>query len=197
MGRPSQADDKRNELLPIVARAFADLGFRRVTTAELAERCGVMENVLYRLWRDKKAMFIASIDWVYERATAAWKDVISRSGPGTPAERMLNYESKHIGEFGHMRIIFAGLSETDDPEIRQCLVDMYRKYHAFLLDQVDAHRKTDGKGRSLDHSLIAWAFIGLGTMSTIALELELLPDRKRQCLLKDVGMHLLGGIADK
>src|SRR5262245_12322326 len=117
VGRPSLAEGKRKELLPTIARAFADLGYRRVTTAELAERCGFMENVLYRLWRDKKAMFIASIDWVYERATVAWKDAMAKDAPGTPAERMLAYESKHIGEFGHMRIIFAGLSETDDPEI--------------------------------------------------------------------------------
>jgi AcrR family transcriptional regulator len=196
VGRPSQVEDKRKELIPLIARAFADLGYRRVTTAELASRCGVMENVLYRLWRDKKAMFIASIDWVYDRATAAWKSAMAKDAPGTPAERMLAYEAKHIGEFGHMRIVFAGLSETDDPEIRQSLVAMYRKYHAFVLEQVDAHR-TVGKSRTLDHSLAAWAFIGLGTMATIALELELLGDRTRQGLIKEIGAHLLRGIADE
>ena len=197
MGRPSQVDDKRKELIPMVARAFADLSYRRVTTAELASRCGVMENVLYRMWRDKKAMFIASIDWVYERATAAWKEAMAKDAPGTPAERMLAYESKHIGEFGHMRILFAGLSETDDPEIRQALADMYRKYHAFVLEQVDAHRTIGGKSRTLDHSLAAWAFIGLGTMATIALELDLLGDRTRQGLMKEIGACLLREIADE
>jgi AcrR family transcriptional regulator len=194
LGRPNQSDAKRKDLMPMVARAFADLGYRRVTTAELAERCGVMENVLYRLWRDKKAMFIAAVDWVYERATATWKDVVAKSGPGTSAERMLAYESKHIGEFGHMRIIFAGLSEADDPEIRECLVHMYRKYHAFVLEQLDAHRKAGGHGPSPERSLAAWAFIGLGTMSTIALELKLLSDRARQNMMKEIGAMLLNGV---
>jgi AcrR family transcriptional regulator len=193
VGRPSQVEEKRKELLPTIARAFADLGYRRVTTAELAERCRVNENALYRLWRDKKAMFIAALDYVFERATGAWRDVLAKAGRGTPAERLLAYEARHIGEFGHMRIIFAGLSEADDPEIRQALVAMYCKYHAFVLEQVAAHHGTDGRKGSPDHSLTAWAFVALGTMCTIAVELELLPERTRQRLLTDVGLKLLDG----
>ena len=56
MPRVSRLAEKRRELLPIVARAFADLGYRRTTTAALAGSCGVQENILYRLWPDKKAM---------------------------------------------------------------------------------------------------------------------------------------------
>lgn len=195
MGRPSKVDEKRKELLPTIARAFADLGYRRVTTAELAERCQVMENVLYRLWRDKKAMFLAAIDYVYDLAARTWTEVLSKSGPGTPAERLLAYEASHVGEFGHTRIIFAGLAEADDPEIRQTLVAMYRKYHAFFLDQIKAHPPGNGESGSLNHSLAAWAFIGLGTMATIALELELFNDRSRRKFVNEVGAHLLSGIA--
>ena len=49
MPRPSKADERRRELLPLVAEAFSELGYRRATTAELAARCGVQENILYRL----------------------------------------------------------------------------------------------------------------------------------------------------
>ena len=46
MPRPNQTLEKRRELLPVIARAFAELGYRRATTAELARRCGVRENIL-------------------------------------------------------------------------------------------------------------------------------------------------------
>jgi AcrR family transcriptional regulator len=76
MPRPSQISRKRQELLPIVARAFAELGYRRATTAELARRCGVPQNILYRIWPDKKAMFIAAIDYVYELSAATWQRLL-------------------------------------------------------------------------------------------------------------------------
>ena len=74
---------------------------------------------------------------------------------------------------------------------------MYRKYHAFVLDQIGGRQTKSGKSQSLDHSLAAWAFIGLGTMATIALELELLNDRTRQTFMNEIGAHLLKGIGGK
>ena len=79
MPRRNQTNEKRRELLPIVARAFAERGYRRTTTAELAERCGVQENILYRLWPDKKAMFIAAIGYVYDLSVAIWSRLLKEA----------------------------------------------------------------------------------------------------------------------
>jgi AcrR family transcriptional regulator len=193
MARPSQVDEKRRELIPVVARAFAELGYRRTSTAELAQRCGVQENILYRLWSDKKAMFIAAIDYVYELAAGIWEDVLAGPQKGSPAEKLLDYEAKHLGEYGYSRIVFAGLSEADDPDIRRALSGMYQRYQTFVRSQVGAHRsKLDRRTKRPDDDLTAWAFVGLGTVALIARELKLLNERERRRLLAEVGHELLG-----
>jgi len=93
MARPSRIAEKRRELLPIVARAFSELGYRRATTAELARRCGVRENILYRIWADKKAMFIEAISYVYELAAGIWIAQARKSPPGSEVAALLDYES--------------------------------------------------------------------------------------------------------
>jgi len=70
--RPSQIDEQRKRLLPIVCQVFSELGYHRTTTAKLAKRCKVRENILYRLWRDKKAMFLAAIDDIFQRRAERW-----------------------------------------------------------------------------------------------------------------------------
>lgn len=191
MPRVSQADTKRRELLPVVAGAFAELGYRRVTTAELAERCGVRENILYRLWADKKAMFIAAIEYVYDLSEKIWADLFGQKPTGSSAERLIEYESKHLGEFGHSRIIFAGLSEADDPDIRKALARMYARYQRFVLEQVTAHRDAHKPAGKADAGLAAWALVGLGTVVTITKELGLLKERDRAHLLAEIGRRLL------
>lgn len=192
MPRPSQITEKRRELLPIVARAFADLGYRRTTTAELAERCKVQENILYRLWPDKKAMFIEAIGYVYDLSVAIWtRQLAERDGDMTGAERLLDYEASHHGEFGHYRIIFAGLSETDDPDIQAALADMYQRYQRFVREHVAAHQSKRRRGATADAALIAWALIGMGTVASIGRELGLLSDRQRRRLVLDIGKMLL------
>lgn len=196
MPRTSQTREKRRELIPIVARTFAELGYRRTTTAELARRCGVQENILYRLWPDKKAMFIAAIGYVYESSVAIWARVLAEDdGRQTAAERLLAHEAEHYGEFGQHRIVFAGLSETDDPEIRAALADMYQRYQRFLREQVGAHRAQRPTTEPPDLVLAAWALVGLGTVASIGRELGLLGDRQQRRLIADIGRLLLEGPA--
>lgn len=178
----------------MIAGAFAELGFRRATTAKLARRCGVRENILYRLWKDKRAMFIAAIDYVYEQSARVWQEVLAGTGgtPGDAAERLLRYESEHYGESGLHRIILAGLSEADDPDIREALRKMYGRFHRFIRKHIVEHRR--GAGDSLpDASVSAWAIVGLGNVANVSRELGLLGDSSRKHLFFDAGRVLLDG----
>ena len=194
MARPNQSAQRREELLPVIARAFADLGYRRATTAELAGRCKVQENILYRLWPDKKSMFIAVIDHVYENSVHFWKQVLEEAeGARSGAEKILDYESRHHGELGLYRIVFAGLSETDDPDIQAALRRMYGRFHRFLKRQISDHRQDRPKRGRPEADLCAWAAVGLGTAANISNELGLLSDRRRRRLIRDVGRLLIEG----
>ena len=196
MPRPNQTPERRKELVPVLARTFADLGYRRTTTAELAGRCGVRENILYRLWTDKRAMFVAALDHVYELSEETWAELLARADDeASPAELILDYESTHQGEFGLYRIVFAGLSETDDTEIGQAMKNLYGRFQRFVAKQVEAHRAgangTAATG-SIDPALVAWAIVGLGTVANIGRELGLLGVDARKRLVGEVGRELLG-----
>lgn len=195
MPRPNQTVEKRAELLPTVARTFAGLGYRRTTTAELAERCGVRENILYRLWPDKKAMFIDSINYVYEQSAATWRRILDESAAnGDAAIRLLEHEAEHYGESGLQRIVFAGLSETDEPEIRDAMRRMYGRFHQFVKEQIAAHRNDIGGAALPDETISAWAIVGLGNLANVGRELGLLSDRARRKVFREAGRLLLNGM---
>ena len=178
----------------MIAKAFAELGYRRATTAQLARRCGVRENILYRLWPDKKAMFVAAIEYVYRMSAAIWQELVKEGdGSTSTAKRLLRYEAEHYGESGLHRIIFAGLSETDDPQIRAALRKMYDRFHGFIRRQIAAHRETGTGGAEPDAAMCAWAVVGLGNVANIGRELGLLTYRGRRRVIGDVGRLLLEG----
>jgi len=188
--RPSRLTEKRRELLPVVAQAFAELGFRRASTAELARRCGVAELILYRLWPDKKAMFLAAIDQVFERSLSAWTmELAGRAAAADPLSALIAYESRHHGEHGLYRIVFAGLGECDDPQVRAALRRMYLRFHRFVVGQVEAGGSRSGRA-ALEPDQAAWGLIGLGTVTNIVHELGLLGARARQELFQSVAGRL-------
>lgn len=193
MARPDRTDERREDLLPIVAETFVEFGYRRTTTAKLAERCGVRENVLYRLWPDKKAMFLAALRYVYDRSERVWEEQARSGSEGTVATRLLTYESRHLGEFRLHRIFFSALSETDDPEIRAHLRNTYRRFERLIRHRILEHRRVEGARGGLDAELLAWAIVGLGTIATLSREIDLLPAGRRAQLIEEGGRLLLEG----
>ncbi len=194
MARASKLEARRDEFTPIIATAFAELGYRRATTAELARRCGVQETILYRIWPDKKAMFMAAIGSVYETSLRTWEKLVGDAAPrsGT-ARRILDYETRHQGEFGLYRIVFAGLSETDDEDIHAALKEMYARFHEFIHAQITAHREAVPGAEGPDAALAAWATLGLGTVVNIGRELGLMSEGLRKDLMGEIGGMLLEG----
>jgi len=193
MGRPSTLETKRRELLPVVAAAFADLGYRRLTSAELSARCGVGENVLYRIWPDKLAMFLAALEWVYLDSERTWERLLeAEHGEGSAFLRLLAYEAAHHGEHGLYRIVFAGLSETDDHRIRDALRELYGRFQGFVRRRLAEHRGEGAEGE-LDAEVAAWAIVGLGTVASIGRELGLIGQDRRRTLLFEAGRVIAEG----
>lgn len=194
MPRPSQIDEQRKRLLPIVCEVFSELGYHRTTTAELAQRCGVRENILYRLWQDKKAMFLAAIDDLFQSRVERWGKILSdRPTLEQDPEVLLAYEAKHQGEFGFYRVVFTALVEADDPEIREAITRMYRRFHESICQLVDASRKGKEGAPGLSTDATAWAMIGLATVSNIIRELELLRPGQREDMFIATAKYLARG----
>ena len=81
---------------------------------------------------------------------------------------------------------------TDDPEIAQALKQLYERFHRFVHGQVKVHREEVEEEDLPDVALVAWAIMGLGTLSNIGRELGLLSARSRKRLVGGVGRALLG-----
>jgi len=192
--RPSQIDEQRKRLLPIVCQVFSQLGYHRTTTAELAKRCKVRENILYRLWQDKKAMFLAAIDDIFQRRAETWGQILAeRPTTQQAAEAMVAYEAKHQGEFGFYRVVFTALVEADDPDIRKAITGMYRRFHERLCKLIETNRKGRNSPAGLSTDATAWAMIGLATVSNITRELKLLRPRQREDMFAQIGKYLIQG----
>jgi len=58
----------KNRVLEVALRLFSEHGYRGTTTALIAREAGVAEGTLYRYFKDKKGLFMASIEPVIQEA---------------------------------------------------------------------------------------------------------------------------------
>jgi AcrR family transcriptional regulator len=63
-GTSAKSDERRRAIMAAAIESFAQKGFYGTTTHEIAERVGISQPYLYRLYPNKEALFAAVVDHV-------------------------------------------------------------------------------------------------------------------------------------
>jgi AcrR family transcriptional regulator len=61
------AEERREDVLRAAAAAFADGGYQGTTTQDVAERAGISQPYIFRLFSSKKELFIAVVEDCFKR----------------------------------------------------------------------------------------------------------------------------------
>lgn len=172
------ADERRQQLLTTASELFAERGYARTTTAELARAAGVTEPVIYRHFASKRDLFVALIEQTAATTLALWKQRLDTASD--PAERLDRLLSANpmvaLGddEASAYRIVLQSITETGDPAIHAAVNDHFAALHRFIADEVERAQQARQVSGRLSAELIAWMLIdvalGFGVLSAMGVE---------------------------
>lgn len=158
------AHARRAQLLETAAELFAEHGYARATTSQLAKAAGVTEPIIYRHFGSKRDLFIALIQRTSEETIAFWEDQLSRAD--TPAERLSmlvdGNPMVHPRFRNAYRVILQAITEVSDPGIAQALRQHMATVHAFLAREIDSAQRAHRVTARYSPELIAWLLIDVG-----------------------------------
>lgn len=181
------APKRREQLLDCAAQLFAQHGYARSTTAELARAAGVTEPIIYRHFKSKRDLFIALIERAGRETLALWEEDLG--GASDPAERLrrLLGDNPMVAERGRneYRVVLQAITEVEDEEIHAALNAHIRQLHEFISREVAAAQTSHVVTGRFSSDLIAWLLIdiglGYGALSAMGVEGHGFDDR---------GMHV-------
>ncbi|MEW2220709.1 TetR/AcrR family transcriptional regulator [Streptomyces sp. NPDC006990] len=85
----STADQRRKTVLDTAVRTFADRGYFGTTTTDVAQRAGISQAYVYRLFPDKKALFTAVVEHCFALVRDSFSDGAA-AAKGSSAEAVLD-----------------------------------------------------------------------------------------------------------
>jgi len=94
--RPTQADRRarsRAALLEATARGISRAGYANLVLEDVAAEAGYTRGALYHHFRDKDALLLATLDWVYETWYAEVGSVFDEGLP--PVEALAELARRH------------------------------------------------------------------------------------------------------
>jgi AcrR family transcriptional regulator len=154
---------RRAQILQAATELFANQGFNGTTTREIADRVGVKETILFRLFPSKRDLYWAVID-TKTRATSGRKLLESQLASGGDERKMFVTIARDILERNlkdstlTRLLLFSGLEEH---ELSERFYETYiAEYYATLASYI---RKRIGEGayRNVDPALSARCYLGM------------------------------------
>src|SRR2546421_2343546 len=82
------ADQRREEILETAVADFAIAGLHGTSTEAIAQRAGISQPYLFRLFGTKKDLFIACIGRCFDRTEGAFRAAAERDDEGDPLRAM-------------------------------------------------------------------------------------------------------------
>jgi len=162
--RRLKAVQRRQQLIEVATRLFAQRGCDATTTAAIAHAAGVTEPILYRHFDDKQDLFIAIIHEMSRHTLEHWRELIS--GIKDPAEQIrvvaqaFPAHLKRCDDAYH--VIHGALSCCRDKKVKAAMKEHYRDVEEFFSSIVRAGQASGQFNPNLDARASAWQMINIG-----------------------------------
>jgi TetR/AcrR family transcriptional regulator len=169
------AAERRRQLLQTASKLFAEQGYARTTTAQLAQEAGVTEPIIYRHFASKRDLFVALVEETGSTTLKIWQE--SLSSAKDPAERLaiLLRQNPMIAlgdqEAIAYRVILQSITEVDDSVIHKAVNAHFHALHDFLTGEVKAAQDAGEVRSRFPAEMIAWMLVdvalGYGVMQAM------------------------------
>jgi AcrR family transcriptional regulator len=160
------AEERRTEITAAAAIEFARRGLDGATTDRIAERAGVSQPYVVRLFGTKKSLFLAVANRAFERIADTFRASAVGEGPEERLEHMGVAYIALLGDRDELALQLQLYAAAYDPEIRACVATRFAQLHELVaeLSGADAEqlRAFIAKGMlcnvaaALDMPQIAW-----------------------------------------
>src|SRR5690348_3139188 len=82
------AADRREAILEVAVSEFAIAGLHGTSTEAIAERAGISQPYLFRLFGTKKGLFLACVDRCFDRTEGTFRAAAEADEEGQPLAAM-------------------------------------------------------------------------------------------------------------
>ena len=133
-GTTTKSDERRQLVVEAAVACFARKGFYGTSTHEIAERAGISQPYVYRLFADKPTLFAQAVAYVGDLLTGALT-AHADQGP-SPAALQAAYGAL-IEDRDVLRFLMQANCAVDEPLIRDAVRDCYAKQVALVHEILD------------------------------------------------------------
>ncbi len=158
------ADARRQQVLDVAIRVFAERGYAGASTLSIAAEAGVGEPTIYRHFPSKRALFLAAFDRSSTEVLERWRAIAADCpSPLEAIGRIGLWYAEQLRDRPHDLLFrYRSLGHNDDPELSERVRSNYLETLAFVEELYERARRCGELAASADPRALAWLFMAIG-----------------------------------
>jgi AcrR family transcriptional regulator len=159
-----KAPQRREQLISVATRLFAERGYEATTTAAIAEAAGVTEPILYRHFDSKQDLFVAIVREMSELTLKHWRQLIEGvDDPADAIRRIARQFPEHVAQLSDAyHVIHGALSTSRDKKVLKVMHEHYVQIEDFFVGLISRGQKAGLVRKDMEPRVPAWQLIYLG-----------------------------------
>jgi len=125
------AEERREAILQAAISEFALRGLHGASTQAIAERVGISQPYIFKIFATKKDLFLAAVHRVYDDTLAAFTAGLQRRDC-TPLEAMGHAFAMLVTSRDELLMLLQSVATTADPDVRAAVRRRFDELYAFL-----------------------------------------------------------------
>ena len=122
------AAERREQLLTAAIAEFGVTGYHGTSTETIAERAGISQPYLFRLFGTKKDLFLACVDRCFDLTMEAFREAVrTKADDETPRQAMGHAYIENLGNRDLVLFVHQTYAAADDPDIRELAARRFRE----------------------------------------------------------------------
>ncbi|TLS51735.1 TetR/AcrR family transcriptional regulator [Paenibacillus antri] len=158
--------NRRADIISAAIEVFAELGYYRTTTMQVAKRAGISQPYIFRFFATKEELLLAALEASWRRIADAFRQVVATASPDRlERELIAAYEEIMTARRSETLLQMQAQTMRDEP-IRTAMQSGYRDVRGIVLEAFRVRGLPDPEER-------AKLFLARGMLCNVSMALDL------------------------
>lgn len=163
---------RRRQIREAAFRVFLEKGYQRARVQDIAAASGISTGTFYLYYRDKRDLFMDTIDELIQDTVSGLEEVAAREGdPIKAAAELARFYIDNYGYFSGIINQLRGLMASAEPSARDKFISLHNRMADPIVRELRAAAEREGI-REVDPELLARALMGMVEFLAIRLTFD-------------------------
>ncbi|WP_438431913.1 TetR/AcrR family transcriptional regulator [Gorillibacterium sp. sgz500922] len=158
--------NRRTDIISAAIEVFAEIGYYRATTMQVAKRAGISQPYIFRFFESKEELLLAALEASWERIADSFRQVIGTSMPAQLEQDLIIVYEEIMNAHRSETLLQMQAQTIQEEPIRRAMQSGFRDIRGIVLEAFQRNGVENPEDRTK-------VFLAKGMLCNIAMALEL------------------------